>query len=574
MTRVPRPMAWLGAGALSLAVHAAVLGIVAAALAPDPTVETRPVEARLRLSTESVRRDTAAQAEPAGAAAAEAAAGRTVGQGAVPVQRAETVTAATPAASAVAPQPVATPPVVATAPADRAAAVTPSPAPALAPAPPPGRISAAAPRADPLPAADPPAAPSVVARRPPDGAALAAGSPLADPVPVRRPGGVAVVAASATDRAAEAAPVLATSTAAPPADGAAVVVSATAPGGPVVSGADAVADAAPLPADLAAQATAAPVRPPAGVPAPRPRPSGLAVPSRPAGALAARASAANPASLAHTATAALAWSGGDAGALDPQSIAAIQTFTAPSPAAAARAGGGSVRDRLGETLAGVPCSRLQAALVPESGGIEVRGHVPAAALREQVRRRLEAAVGGALPIRTNLLVLPPPQCGVLRALDGLALPQSRDQADDPLAVGRAAQAGIARFRAGDLLQLQVEAPAFDAWIHLDYFDGEGRVIHLTPSRHAPVRFVPAGDRFTFGGRTPGGGGPVMRVVPPFGQEIAVVFGTTHPIQDVPRPPVEDAAVYLRWLDQRLRTLTRTRPGFRGEWAYVFVETRP
>jgi hypothetical protein len=275
--------------------------------------------------------------------------------------------------------------------------------------------------------------------------------------------------------------------------------------------------------------------------------------------------------LAQVATATLGWSGGVDETLGPASLAAIQTYMGPSPGGEAR---DSVRDSLGAAFDSVPCSRLQADLMPETGALEIRGHVPDPALRETVERRIAAAVGGSLPVRTNLLVLPQPQCGVLRALDAMPMPQSRDQIDDPLTVGREAQAGLARFRDGDILRLDLEAPDFDAWLHIDYFDADGQVIHLMPSRFAPARRVSAKAVFTFGQDGGGGTGPVMEFVPPFGREIAVVFGSSRPVLEEPRPLVEEAGPYLDWLRGRLRDLTAEDPGFQAEWAYLLVETQP
>jgi hypothetical protein len=331
------------------------------------------------------------------------------------------------------------------------------------------------------------------------------------------------------------------------------------------------ADAAPVvatPPPIADEA--APVSDPAAESlAPSSAVGGVAAPAREAPAT--PVAPGDPGALAQVATATLGWSGGVDETLGPASLAAIQTYMGPSPGGEAR---DSVRDSLGAAFDSVPCSRLQADLMPETGALEIRGHVPDPALRETVERRIAAAVGGSLPVRTNLLVLPQPQCGVLRALDAMPMPQSRDQIDDPLTVGREAQAGLARFRDGDILRLDLEAPDFDAWLHIDYFDADGQVIHLMPSRFAPARRVSAKAVFTFGQDGGGGTGPVMEFVPPFGREIAVVFGSSRPVLEEPRPLVEEAGPYLDWLRGRLRDLTAEDPGFQAEWAYLLVETQP
>ncbi|SDE17994.1 DUF4384 domain-containing protein [Rhodospira trueperi] len=419
------------------------------------------------------------------------------------------------------------------------------------------------------------AAPEAVAER----RAVAQGA-----VRTQRAGAVAAPSATAAEAAPPAQPLAASVVpdgAAPaPVPATAMATRPVAPpaGDPVAAASMDGARLSARPADAAPVFAAPPSLADAAAPVSDPAAESLA-PSSAAGAVAAPVREApatpvapgDPGALAQVATATLGWSGDADETLGPASLAAIQTYMGPSPGGKARE---SVRDSLGAAFDSVPCSRLQANLIPETGALEIRGHVPDPALRETVEHRIAAVVGGSLPVRTNLLVLPQPQCGVLRAMDAMPMPQSRDQIDDPLTVGREAQAGLARFRDGDILRLDLEAPDFDAWLHIDYFDAAGQVIHLMPSRFAPARRVSAEAVFTFGQDGGGGSGPVMEFVPPFGREIAVVFGTSRPVLEEPRPLVEEAGPYLDWLRGRLRDLTAGDPGFQAEWAYLLVETRP
>ena len=61
---------------------------------------------------------------------------------------------------------------------------------------------------------------------------------------------------------------------------------------------------------------------------------------------------------------------------------------------------------------------------------------------------LKQAVGGAIPITGSVLVLPTPQCGVLESVENLGFPQSKDQENDPLEVGREAQTKLLSFEEG------------------------------------------------------------------------------------------------------------------------------
>lgn len=278
--------------------------------------------------------------------------------------------------------------------------------------------------------------------------------------------------------------------------------------------------------------------------------------------------------------AAVAWSGEIDTVLDEKSLAAIQSFMQPGEVTQSASFAGSVRDGIGDALAQFPCSRLQAAFQPETGGLEIRGHVPVPALRAEVVTMLEQAVGGAIPIGGSVMVLPAPQCGVLDAVEGLGFPQSTDQENDPLEVGREAQAQLLSFEEGQRVVFALQAPEFDAHIYLDYYDKDGNVVHVLPNQYIEDNRRGANTRFAIGetqggGEAQGGGaGFEMRVTPPFSQDIAIVFGATRPLYDGLRPLVEDAAGYLAWLRERINELRAEDPAFRGEWVYLFVRTGP
>ena len=210
------------------------------------------------------------------------------------------------------------------------------------------------------------------------------------------------------------------------------------------------------------------------------------------------------ASVAISARAALAWIGGANTDLEEQSVAAIQSFMPASRAAESASYAGSVRDAIGDALSRFPCSRLQAAYQPETGGLEVRGHVPDTALRTDVVAMLERSVGGSIPIGGSLLVLPQPQCDVLNAVEELGFPQSVDQANDPLVVGEQAQAEILEFEDGRSVDFGMQAPEFDADIYVDYYDGDGNVLHLLPNEYTQDNRLPANSHFTIGDRETSG----------------------------------------------------------------------
>ena len=243
----------------------------------------------------------------------------------------------------------------------------------------------------------------------------------------------------------------------------------------------------------------------------------------------------------------------------------------PGEVAGSAAFAGSVRDGIGAALARFPCSRLQAAFQPATGGLEIRGHIPSEEFRPAIVGMLQGTVGESIPVGDSVLILPAPQCGVLDAVDRLDLPQSRDQIDDPLVIGEEAQARIMRYEDGARMAMALEGADYDAHIYMDYYDGDGNVIHLLPSEFRADNFFAANAPFVIGDDA---SGLRLTATPPFGQDIVVVLATTSPLYEGVRPLVEPAVDYLPWLHGRVDAFRAADPGFRGEWAYLFVMTGP
>ena len=289
------------------------------------------------------------------------------------------------------------------------------------------------------------------------------------------------------------------------------------------------------------------------------------VPATPATALGGTAEDAVAPTLERAAAAGAALVHGPDGRIDPASIAALEAFLP-------RSSEGEVspaRDAIASLLAGVPCARLQAEFHPDSGALELRGHVPEEALRDPVVAALQGAVGASIPVVDNVLLLPPPQCSVLPDIEALGLPQSSDQHTDPKLVGEDAHARVYRYAESERIVLEIAAPDFDAYVRVDYFDADGNVIHLAPNEWVGPARLRAGERAVVGSDE---GGFSMTVAPPFGQEIAVAFATSHEVGDVAREATEPAGQYLERLRVRLAELRARHPDFRGEWVYFFVRT--
>lgn len=429
------------------------------------------------------------------------------------------------------------------------------------------RAQPKAPEADRLTSAAPPAAPLAPAVPQSPAAApanapsnkLASASAPAASLPHVRPAVLAAVAAA--PQSARAAPAPAAVQAAPAA-AAAPVLLAAAPD-PAIALADA-------PAPLSAAATAQPGAAALPQAAPASQPSPEAQPVSAPLADTAPPARQTPAVLpdAPRIKAALAFQGGS-GDIDPVSLAAFQSFMQPGDAPAE---GDPLRDGISGILAAVPCSRLQAAFVPETATLELRGHLPEDGLRNPILAALQAQMGADITVSDQMRLLPRPQCGALAGIARVGLPQSTDQITNPLLVGADAHARVLDYSGGERLFFDLTAPDYPAYVYVDYFDAGGAVLHLSPNELAPLAQAAPKSALRVGAKEAGDAGLHITVGPPYGQEIAVAFAASHPLYDGPRPLSEPAAPYLGFLRTQVAAARTEHPDFKGEWVYFLITT--
>lgn len=271
-------------------------------------------------------------------------------------------------------------------------------------------------------------------------------------------------------------------------------------------------------------------------------------------------------------TAALVWSGDGNGQVDPVSLAAIQSFMQPGDLAQSEANAGTARDGIAKFLASVPCSRLQTIFVPQTGQLELRGHIPEEGLRAPILAALQAQIGGSIPVSDNTLILPRPTCGALAGIANVGLPQSTEQDSNPRVVGPDTHARVYRFQENDRLAFDLIGPDYPAYFYIDYFDANGMVVHLQPNEIAALAEIEAKQTLVVGRDAQGRAALDIRVSPPFGQEIMVAFAASTPLYDGVRPLQELAVPYLDFLREQVARARSTTSDFKGEWVYFFVET--
>lgn len=264
----------------------------------------------------------------------------------------------------------------------------------------------------------------------------------------------------------------------------------------------------------------------------------------------------------------LAWSGDLSLLVGQETLETAAALRLPSPAAS------GLRDALADRLAQVDCARVQTVYNPETGAIDLRGHVKSDADRARLMASISRQLGGALPLNDSLQRLGAPQCTALVRLAEMPLPQSVEQLTNPLIIGADLQTRSYRFADGQTMRFDLSGADYDGWLYLDYFDNEGQVLHLIPNKYIAPLVLPAKATLGFGdgsSQDPALGRFEMRVSPPFGQDIAVAMVANEPLFEAPRPTVEAAAPYLDALAARVEAL-RKNPHFKGEWVYLFVET--
>jgi len=545
---------WTTGLVASLGAHAALFSFLALASEPDPLIAEPAQSGKIKMTSYEVPQSKAAPQDAKGEAqgAAEAQS-QALGQGSVQSSTA----AAQPLPQSV--QPAEAPP------AERPTAITPdnttiaeirnetvveasTGAGATTPA-----LRAEGPQAK---AAPPPAEALTSAALPPATTASAAeGTPLpssrlAPPVQAALAPSTAPLAATAAPAAqAVAAPLPTTLLASASAN--APALSATAPNAGAVPASSLITE---ISAQISADGTETTAKAPPAQPAPSRAPDAPAAAQAPL--------------IAPTISAATGWSGDTT--FDPASLEAIQSFMQPLDAS--QRADDTPRDAISQLLASVPCARLAATFIPETGTLELRGHIPDDSLRAPILTAIRQQLGESIPVGGSMIVLPSPQCDVLSRLENLGLPQSAKQAKDPKELGAITQLTTFEYAEGERVIIRMKSYDFPAYVYVDFFDVDGNVLHLRPNQWEPLQYYEPGAHITIGDDA--NGQPAVRLIvrPPFGRELAVAYASSVPLYDGLREAIEPAEPYLAFLRGRIAELKAENPDYKGDWVYMFVET--
>jgi hypothetical protein len=165
-------------------------------------------------------------------------------------------------------------------------------------------------------------------------------------------------------------------------------------------------------------------------------------------------------------------------------------------------------------------------------------------------------------------LVPPPLCRSLAQFQAMRATGLIGEGE----IGLRLNGGTAQLREGDLIKLEVRAPAFSVNLRIDYFSLDGQVLHLKPQSGEPAPKLSAASTRLFGNTAMGevwnaGGAP-------FGTEVITAIGTVAPLDLAEaRPTVEPAADYLRDLKLAL-SRAGSSPGTPNLLSILLVKTGP
>ena len=196
--------------------------------------------------------------------------------------------------------------------------------------------------------------------------------------------------------------------------------------------------------------------------------------------------------------------------------------------------------RLERQLRSYACAELSAAAV--EGRTRVSGFVATPDDLARVQREVSALPELRAPV-FDLRIRAWPHCEVAAILQRH---QARNREEKAGLRVQAPSARDGRLREGDAVRLQVDGPAYDSHLRVDYYTSEGAVMHLTPD--ADRARLAAGQSIALGHDMPSS----WLVSPPFGTVLVAALASPAPFADtVGRPPFELASAYLAHLRESL-----------------------
>lgn len=217
-----------------------------------------------------------------------------------------------------------------------------------------------------------------------------------------------------------------------------------------------------------------------------------------------------------------------------------------------------LRAALTTALSGYQCASIKSETSADRA-VQIAGNVSTAADLDRLRSAI-ARIPGIGVVDFEAGIMPWPHCEVANVLAPLLA--SSGQGAARLAFDAAAP----EQHIGDRLTLDVRMPNFDGYVNVDYFSGNGQVLHLFPNKRDTLSIRPAYNRFvlfrpplhscwTYSGAA--------------GRQLVTLIVTPKPLFATPRSEIENAHDFLPILDQAVAQL----PKGAGAAAMLFVDLR-
>lgn len=198
-----------------------------------------------------------------------------------------------------------------------------------------------------------------------------------------------------------------------------------------------------------------------------------------------------------------------------------------------------VRAALATTASGHQCADLSYS-VGEDRVVAMSGYVATDSDLAGLRDTL-AGLRGVAKLNLDVRRRGWPYCEVHAMLKPLFAAGNRGAA-----IGLASRGSEAY--AGGALMLDLRAPDFDGYVYVDYYQANGRVVHLLPNAKDPINLKPARNRFVVG-QPPTRNCAVFSGDP--GEQLITLVASDRPLFASAFPETENAKEYLPKLSQAL-----------------------
>ena len=211
--------------------------------------------------------------------------------------------------------------------------------------------------------------------------------------------------------------------------------------------------------------------------------------------------------------------------------------------------------QVAKLVAAFHCAALDY-VVGSDRSVRVSGFIPTPADLRKLREGI-SGLPGAGPAKFDVGLRPWPFCEVAALLTPLT------QSDPGGAPALALASGAKNAYVDQRLALNARMPDFDGFVYIDYYDEEGKVLHLLPNTRQRLNLKPARNQLVFspqncwmlGGNT--------------GQQLVSLIATSKRLFPGERPEVENAKDYLASLKG---AVARTGEGQRAA-ALLFFDLR-